>query len=390
MRITDINLTWLRIPMSDSVIMGGAHDYYRGTYHDLSTEALQEMLRPGTVNSAVVQISTDEGIVGLGECEEPFFTVGVDKLRSCLVGVDPFDIQAIIERLLPPRGAPRTKELTAIEMACWDIMGKKAGLPVYKLMGGAVRDKVAITRFLGIKPVEQMVADVVRAAEAGVKTMKVKAGLNHQRDLETLKAIREAVGDYIEIRVDVNGAWSVPTAIDMINRMEQYGLQYVEGPLPNWDWDGLARVKARTGVPLCICTGLNGDGVLSPGTVLARLMDLIKKDAIDVISTDPMRAGGMLGFRKLCAVCEAAGIPVVMHWSRSGISQSAWLHCCVSNNATMYAQDILCSNLEPGGIDDIITEPFEHVDGYLTVREGPGLGVALDEMKVAKYAFAEH
>ncbi len=115
-------------------------------------------------------------------------------------------------------------------------------------------------------------------------------------------------------------------------------------------------------------------------------MDLIKKDAIDFISTDPLRTGGMLGFKKLCAICEAAGIPVVTHWTRAGVSQAAWLHCCISNYATMYASDILCSNLKPGPIDDIITEPLRHENGYLKALDGPGLGVILDEEKLAKYS----
>ncbi len=105
------------------------------------------------------------------------------------------------------------------------------------------------------------------------------------------------------------------------------------------------------------------------------------------MSTDPYRTGGLLGFKKTCAICEAAGIPVISHWNNTGlgVSTATWLHACSSNRAVMYGQDILCSNLKPGPVDDIVVEPFLHKDGYLEAPKGPGLGVILDEAKLQKW-----
>ena len=101
--------------------------------------------------------------------------------------------------------------------------------------------------------------------------------------------------------------------------------------------------------------------------------------------TDPCRAGGMLGVKKPCAICEAAGIPVVLHWSRAGVSQAAWLHLAVSNRAFLWAQDILPPNVPCGPVEDIIAQPFAAVDGWLAVPEGPGLGVEVDPEKLEKH-----
>lgn len=380
MKIVDIKGTWISIPRSDGARMGRFGNIYRDPYPSLSPGSLAKTGK-GACRSQIVQVFTDEGIVGIGEREEAPPIRDMTHLKPSLIGADPFDVQAIVGSQLSGQFAGPPQEIAAIEMACWDIIGKHAGVPVYKLMGGPVRDKVYVTRFIGITSVEETVKDALEAVEAGIKTIKLKVGLDPQKDLETVKAVRESVGDSITIRVDSNQSWSVPEAINMINRMEKYFPQFIEQPIPWWDHDGLARVKARTRVPICICEGY---GYAISG--LPRLMDLIKRDAIDFISTDPLRTAGMLGFKKLCAICEAAGIPVVTHWTRAGVSQAAWLHCCISNYATMYANDILCSNLKPGPIDDIITEPLKHENGYLKALDGPGLGVTLDEEKLARYS----
>jgi L-alanine-DL-glutamate epimerase-like enolase superfamily enzyme len=321
----------------------------------------------------------------VGECEEPFFTAGLDMLKSVYIGADPCDVQELFNTRYRPRMA-RTKELSALEMACWNIMGKKAGLPVYKLMGGAAREKVAIALFEGVKPIEETVADVVAAVEQGIRTIKVKAGLNIKRDIDVLREIRDAVGDELELRVDANDAWTVPTAISVINQMEKFRVQYVEGPIRGYDWDGYKRIRDRVGVPLCICTALNGDGAMSSEAMLGRLTDLVGKEAVDVVSTDPMRTGGMFGFQKACAICEGAGVQVVTHWPRQRVSQAAWLHLCISNYATTLAQVIIPPGLGVGPVEDIITEPFRHEDGYMKPNERPGLGVDLDHDQLARYA----
>jgi L-alanine-DL-glutamate epimerase-like enolase superfamily enzyme len=135
-------------------------------------------------------------------------------------------------------------------------------------------------------------------------------------------------------------------------------------------------------VPICVCEGW---GYEHQADKMQLLLRLIQDHALDFLSTDPYRTGGLLGFKKVCAICEAAGIPVISHWNTLGVSTAVWLHACASNRAAMFGHDILCSNLKPGPVDDIVTAPFRHDRGYLRVPEAPGLGVALDEAKLKKW-----
>lgn len=371
MKIKDIKVKRVSIPHSETVVMAEN----KGGYDHITT--------------LVIQLETDEGIVGVSEM--PGWH-GPDRwefeienvLKPQLIGEDPFNIERIVgTRYFMTHDAAAEHAqvsgpflIASIEIACWDIIGKASKLPVYKLMGGRLWEKIPITRFIGIRSPEEAARDSLAAVKEGIKAIKLKVGLDPQQDIAIVKSVREAVGDDIAIRVDANQAWSVGTAINQINKMARYYPQYIEGPIPAWDWDGFLRIRRRTQVPLCVCETLHIEGYL------AAILRLIQKQAVDFVSTDPWRTAGLLGFKKLCAICDAADIPVVMHWNTLGVSQAACLHACESNHATFYPQDILCINLKPGPVDDIVTRPLRHERGYLKVPEGPGLGVDLDEKKV--------
>jgi L-alanine-DL-glutamate epimerase-like enolase superfamily enzyme len=360
-KITDIRLTKLAIPHRELLKMG----MDQGSFY---------------LHSALIEATTDEGLTGFGEA--PFFPEvtehELDALKLDLLGEDPFNIERIAG--LAPFEGPLYKTQAAVEIACWDIIGKSLKLPVYKLLGGKIWDRVEITHFAGIGPPENVAKGCAQAVERGIKTLKLKVGLDAKQDLEIVRAVREAVGEDIAIRIDANQAWSVGTAILQLKKLERYDPQYVEGPIARWDDDGLARIRARTKVPICICEGL---------TSLPQLMRLIKREAIDFISTDPVRMGGLLGFKKLCGIAEAEGIPVVLHACSLGVNAAAWLHAATSSWATMYAHDINYPTFDLGSwaaIDDIISEPFKHENGSLTVPEGHGLGVTISQEKLREWS----
>jgi L-alanine-DL-glutamate epimerase-like enolase superfamily enzyme len=214
----------------------------------------------------------------------------------------------------------------------------------------------------------------------GVKTLKLKVGLDREQDIEIVSAVRQAVGNDVIIRIDANQAWSVGTAINQLKRLEHCHPQYIEGPISRWDEDGLATLKEHTDVPICVCEGLAS---------LPQLMRLIKRGAVDFISSDPARMGGLLGFKKLSAIAEAEGIPVVLHVCSLGVNTAAWLHAATSSWAMMYAHDIAYPTLGLGSwaaTDDIIDPPFKHEGGYLDVPEGHGLGVQVDQEKLKHWS----
>lgn len=361
MKIVDFKITKIAIPLRETLRMGIDRDMHE-------------------TQVAIIELSTDEGIIGIAE--SPFdperSEFEMNRLRSRIIGADPFNVEKLTGFDL--HIGELYKTVGAVEIACYDIMGKKLGLPVYKLLGGRVWDKVKVAAFLSYDEPDIVVSKALDAVHKGYTTIKLKVGLDRFKDVEIIKQVREAVGSDVIIRVDPNQAWSVPTAISLLKKIEDYDIQYVEQPIPRWDHDGLRKLSERTSVPICICEGM---------TSFPELMRLIKSRSIDFISTDPIRTCGLLGFKKLCGIAEAEGIPVVAHVSTFGISVATWLHAVVSNHATMFAHDIEYPGMEIGAwspIDDIISGTPKLVPGGIDVSETPGLGVELDRSKLMKWA----
>lgn len=337
--------------------------------------------------SAVVQVYTDEGITGVGETSHAAHLDHViamlKRLKELAVGESPFNIEKISKSYLGSGGGAiwwleaAVKALAGVEIACWDIIGKSLGVPVYKLLGGRYREKVPITAFLGIKPSKDVAKDATAAVQQGYKTLKLKVGRDRREDIEIVKAVRDVVGDDIELRVDPNQAWSPSTAVRQIRKLCRYDPEYVEQPVPRWDVEGLKRVRDAVDVPIAVC-----EGAFS----IHRAMDLVRRNVADIISTDPTRMGGILECKKLCGLAEAADVPVVMHVSWGAITTSAWLQICVSTPNVMYANDLLPSNgVGRANADEVTAKVFRHENGYLTPFEAAGLGLEVDEEKLLKY-----
>jgi L-alanine-DL-glutamate epimerase-like enolase superfamily enzyme len=336
--------------------------------------------------SVIIRVFTDEGIVGLGETRGFTHNVAIieSEIAPLVIGEDPFDIEKILLKYLHSAPALLTdmegacEAMGGVEIALWDIMGKKLNRPVYQLMGGKFRDRVPISAFMSLKPFDEIIYDAKEAMRKGYRTVKIKVGRNMDEDVALLAKTREVAGPGVELRVDANGSWAPGTAARQIRKMEPYDPQYIEQPVPRYDMEGLAYLRAKSRVPIAVCEG---------GLTMYRLSDIIRRKAADFISTDPLRLGGLLMFKKAAHMAEAAGIPMVTHVCLLGISKAAWLHVCTSTPNTMYANDILASNGVGfrGAVDDLVDVKFEHEKGYMRVPEGPGLGVTLNEESLKKY-----
>jgi len=346
-------------------------------------------LAVGTItkgSSIIIQVHTDDGIVGLGEARgyNHIMAMIESEIIPLVVGEDPFNIERIVLKYLHSVTAllsdmeGASEAIGGVEMALWDILGKKMGIPVYQLIGGKFRDKIPISAFMNLKNIDEVVQDAKVAAKQGYKTIKLKVGRDLEEDIALLAKVREAVGPGIELRVDANGSWTPGTAVRQIRKMEKYDPQFIEQPVARYDMIGLAYVRSKSHIPIAVCEG---------GLTLYRLSDIIRREAADFISTDPLRLGGILMFKKAAHMAEAAGIPLVTHASRLGVSKAVWLHLCISTPNAMYANDILASNGVGfrGSVDDLVDIKFEHENGYLKVPEGPGWGVELNEDAMKKY-----
>jgi len=334
----------------------------------------QNRYRPGSHKDALlVRIETDAGHVGWGETPDDYLTekyegTAEELIRRAAMGRDPFDLEAwYAENKLPVHLA------SAVEMAFWDVMGHATNLPLYKLLGGAVRKRIELAACMGIRPYEEAKEIARQYLDMGFTTMKTKAGRRAEEDLEMVRGIRDGVGDRLKLRIDPNQGYAPEIAFPLARDLEKFNLEYFEQPMPAPMIGEAARLRKYTKTPI----GLN-EVVTTPEVVL----QLLTLGAADVILPDTYQCGGLLAVKKIAALCEAAGVPCVFHCAHDlGIKTAAMLHFVASSPGFTLANDCTYYGLE----SDILTEPHRIESGFMAVPEGPGLGVTVDERKVAKY-----
>lgn len=334
--------------------------------------------RPGTTR-LIVQVHTADGTIGLGEtiCLWEFVEpVLARTIIPLALGADACDIERLCQKI---EGAGYYHHIRALvaalagfEMALWDIVGKQANLPLYKLWGGAYRNPIPMIAYLQANDPQQIAAEAAAASAAGYETIKVKIGMSPASDLEIVAAAR-AAAPQAKLRADVNGAWTLGTAKRMLRKLEQYDLEYVEQPLPLHDLNGHAYLRKLFSTPIAL-----DESAYTLQDVLA----ILRAEAADVILLDPHQAGGLWRCRKAAALAEAAGLPVTLHsGAELGFSTAAYLHLAASIPNLMLAVDNQLTNLT-----DDLTEPLHQIQrGNLAVPEAPGLGMKLATPKLQQY-----
>jgi len=325
----------------------------------------------------LVKIYTDENIVGIGEGVPTAMITGetqegalhtVNKyLTPILVGKDPFEIGKLVaqmDRVIVGNSSAKA----AVDIALHDILGKAINKPLYNLLGGYVHD-ISTDCTIGIKKPEEMAKDALVIVERGFNTIKVKIGVDVAEDVERVRRIREAVGDDIIIRVDANQGYSAKTAIRVIHKLEPYRIQLVEQPVPAWNIEGLAMVKHVVSVPI-----MADESIHSPQDAV----EIIKRDAADMINIKLMKAGGIFKARQIATVAEAAGIPCMvgcMEETRVSITAAAQLAVSTENvrEADLDSPLFLREDpVEEGGV--------EYERDMLKMPSLPGIGVVLKKV----------
>jgi L-alanine-DL-glutamate epimerase-like enolase superfamily enzyme len=258
-------------------------------------------------------------------------------------------------------------------LALWDICGKAVGLPVAKLLGGIVRERVEVAACMGIQSYERAKEMASWYVEQGFGTLKTKAGSDMQEDLEMARGVRDAVGDKLKLRIDPNRAYSPQQAAELARRLEPYKLEYLEQPIPAEPLADAAWLRRQTSTPIAL-----NESVVDPASVL----EIFKADAAAFILPDTHIAGGILPCVTIGRICEAAAIPCIMHCGHDlGPKTAAMLHVAASCPAYSLANDTTYYGLE----DDIVTEPLAIQRGTIAVPTVPGLGVEGDPERLARY-----
>jgi L-alanine-DL-glutamate epimerase-like enolase superfamily enzyme len=306
--------------------------------------------------SAVTTVETDEGLTGYGEGSPGIFVTGetLEGAAACialfeqkLTGTDPLDIEAvhtIMDRVSPH--APSAK--AAVDIACYDLLGKKAGMPVYKLLGGGGANTLETDITVSIDKPEVMAAKAKKHAEAGFDAIKTKVGLGFAEDIERVRAIREAAGPGVKIRLDANQGWTVKEALRCIEHLSEYDIELIEQPVARHDIEGLAYVTRHSRIPV-----MSDESAFDSRDVLR----LVKSRAVDMVNIKLMKCGGIYEALKINSVCEAAGIECMLgcmiEESNIGITAAASLGAA-RRNITRADLDAVFSlrNLPiPGGAD---------------------------------------
>jgi L-alanine-DL-glutamate epimerase-like enolase superfamily enzyme len=335
------------------------------------------------LTSGIVEVSTDAGIVGLGELPGvPTIDTAVAAARAVgglVIGEDPREITRFL-RATWRHGWHHfayvgNNAVAAIEMALWDILGKSCELPVSALLGGTVRATVPYYFYLSVPDRDPATARA-QAAEGvrrGFRTLYLKIGFDVANDVALAQAVREEVGPDVAIRVDANEAWTVHEAAKALRAFEDVDLEFLEQPIDMDDIDGLALLRAQTSVPI---------GANQAAWLLHKVPQIIAKQAADVIVTDPHQLGSIRAFRDVAGMCEVARIPLVKHsFGDLGVTTAATLHVLGGLHGPVLAHQTHLNVLE----HDLLAERLEFVDGALPVPARPGLGVDLDRDALAHY-----
>lgn len=342
------------------------------------TDAIQAFV---TQETPIVRIVCDDGTEGVGYT----YTIGTggssvvallrDHLAPRLIGRDPDAIEAIWKALFfhthaTAVGAITSLALAAIDTALWDRKARCAGLPLWKLAGGA-QSRVPVYTTEGgwlQLPVTTLVQETVAAKAAGFRGAKLKVGKPHlSEDVARLAAVREAVGDGFELMVDANQAFTVSEAVRRARAFEPFGLAWLEEPLPAEDLGGHVELAAHTAIPIAIGESLY---------CAAHFREYLERDACSIVQVDCARIGGITPWLKVAHLAEAFNVAICPHFLMelhvsltAAVPNAAWVEYIPQ-------------------LDDLTTARLAIENGHAIAPEEPGLGIAWDFNAINRRALA--
>jgi galactonate dehydratase len=359
----------------------------------------------GGFNSRFIRVYTDEGLTGTGETMD---TVGAEDIVNFyigpqLVGRDPLDIEGILFDLWgwkrssggPPSplfmrgmGGPYLSAISGVEMALWDLAGKAMNVPVYRLLGGRVREKVPVY-------LHAATPDEARSiiSQTGVKALKIGSDyspdawiLNKGFDpgklwglhlntaqlddmVSFVAGFREKLGKSYDIALECHARYDVETGIQLCRLLEPFRLMWVEEPIPSDDVDAMLRVRNNTHVPIAA-----GENIYSR----FGYRPFLEKEALSIIQPDMSKTGGLLESRRIASMAEVYSIPVAPHGVASPLATMAYAHVCATMPNFMILEWTYYLNKEYTSL----VEPVTLTDGFLQVSNKPGIGLTLNDAAV--------
>lgn len=349
-----------------------------------------------TRNTCLVEIETDDGVVGWGECYGPSAVARAfieSQLAGQIIGRDPFDVEVIWEHLYNRikdygQTGMAIAAISGIDIALWDIIGKVCGKPVHKLIGGAFRQDVqAYATGLYFIDMDRVVEESVEEAEKfvsqGFRAIKMKIGLGSlKKDIDRVAAVREAIGPDVRLMVDANHCYSVPNAIRIGRKLEELDIDWFEEPISPEDVDGY--VEVTRALDMAVAGGEND-------FTRWGFRDKIVRKAMDIVQPDVCAAGGLTECKKIAALAATHGVECVPHAWGSAVGLSATIHFLASlpdQPPCLVPQPVLLEfEQEENPFRDFLArEPIVQNQGMVAVPDGPGLGIEVDRKVIEKYS----
>jgi len=388
MKITTVRATWLRAPIPAE----HAH--------------VSDFGRNDTFNMCLVEIETDTGLVGLGEAKAAVGNLGNyaamvtlirEEMGPALIGRDPRDITAIWEllyngsraryaaregRTFPTIGRRglAMSAISGIDIACWDLLGRSVGQPVWRLLGGQYRDRIPAYASGGWAPVGAIGKQLLQYVERGHRAVKMRVGLQDRSvddSAARVREVRETLGPEIGLMVDAHGTWSVREAQRFARKVEDSDLAWFEEPVSPEDIPGQAEVRASTDIPIAA-----GESEFTRHD----FRDLAMLGAVDIMQPDLAICGGITEAMRISALASAFNLKLAPHLWAGAPAFAAGLHVAAASSAGFIVEYSLGANPL---LHDLVEEDFPVEDGMIAVPDRPGLGITVREDFLKQHAVTQ-
>ncbi len=350
-------------------------------------------------NWLFVRVETDEGIHGIGEGTLGHFSrtveTAIHELKRFVVGLDIFQIEKmqlhLTRDIFEDGGQIQRCAISAMEIACWDAIGKSLKQPIYNLLGGKCREKVrayANGWYRCPRAPQDFAAAAREVVKLGYTAMKFDPfGIAwrkwDKKDLDLafdiILGVRDAVGPYVDLAIETHERFSTTTAIEFGRRLEAIRPMWYEDPVPHQDMRAMIEVARRVDVPVATGESL---------TKKEEFVELLRGGEIDVVTVEPLFAGGLLASKKIAGLVDAHNGVICPHSAQGPVCTLVGLQlaACTPNH---YIQEYF-DQFNVGWEQDLLTWSPKLVDGYLPVPTGPGLGADLNLDVVRAHPYSEH
>jgi galactonate dehydratase len=349
-------------------------------------------------NWLFAKVSTDEGMYGVGEGTLNYFgktiEAAIHELKPLVLGMDPFQVEVISQRLIrdvySEGGQIQMCAVAAIEIACWDIIGKACNQPVYNLWGGRCHEKLrayANGWYRGPRTPESFGEKARAVARRGYTAIKFDPFGSNWRtlpraefdlSLDIIRAVREAVGDSVDLLIEGHSRLNVATAVEFAEAMHPLRPAWFEEPVPHTNINAMVEVARRSPVPV------------ATGESFSRKQDfaeLLKHDVVSILQPQPLNLGGLFATRKIADLVDAHYGVIAPHSAQGPVCSAA----CVQLNASLtnfFIHEIF-DDFNAEWEKEIVVNPVEVIDGYIRIPERPGLGIDLNVEEILKHPYQQ-